>query len=81
MTLQGGSNTTIHNTPPTDKVGNICCKQGKEVKRTYGSSGKTRRNKPLRKPSGRWEGDFKMEIKATGWESMAWINLPMHMNK
>jgi hypothetical protein len=43
--------------------------------------GKTRRKKPLRKPSGRWEGDFKMEIKATGWESMTWINLPRHMNR
>jgi len=47
----------------------------------YGSSGKTRRKKRLRKPSGRWEGDFKMEIKATGWENRAWINLPRYMNK
>ena len=65
----------------TDKVGTVCCKVGKEEKRMYGSTGKTRRKKPLRKPSGRWESDFKMEIKTTGWEIMAWINLPRHTNK
>jgi len=47
-------------------VGNISCKLGKEEKSIYGSSGKGRRKKPLRKPSDRWEGDFKMEIQATG---------------
>jgi hypothetical protein len=61
-------------------VGNIRCKLGKEEKLMYGSSGKTRRKKPLRKPSGRWEGDFKIEIKAIGWESMAWINLSKYTN-
>jgi hypothetical protein len=43
-------------------VGKIGCKLGKGEKPMYGSSGKTRRKKPLRKPSGRWKGDFKMEI-------------------
>jgi hypothetical protein len=44
-------------------VGNICCKLVKEEKRMYGSNGKTRRKKRLRKHSGRWEGDVKWKLK------------------
>jgi hypothetical protein len=59
-------------------VGNICCKIGKEEKRMYGSNGKTRRKKSLRKPNSRWEDDVKWKLKqldGTVWRGLICLGL------
>jgi hypothetical protein len=35
----------------------------------------------LVKPSHRWEDNFKMDLKETGWEAVDWINLAHDRNK
>jgi hypothetical protein len=37
--------------------------------------GKTRRKETTRRPTSRWEDNIKMDLRETGRDGMAWINL------
>ena len=40
-----------------------------------GMVGKHEGKRPLGRPSHRWEGNFKVDLKEVGWGDMDWINL------
>jgi hypothetical protein len=50
-----------------------------EMRNTYRILvGKPEENKPLGRPSRRWEDNIRIDIREVGWEIVDWIHLPQY---
>jgi hypothetical protein len=59
-------------------MGGACGTHGRGEKLVQGFGGKARRKKPLERPSLRWEGEIKMDLKEIVggvWSGFSWLTI------